>query len=285
MKNQKIFSLFVIGFILTGLSGIAFAQKNSPAKLLKRTTFKTDQAEFGAGGTITILGAPNGSIEIEGWAKNEVQVEAEIEVRAANKEDLDRLAKVTGFALEVGVIHTKIVSVGTHDKKYLKRHAKKFPKRLRKMPFRINYRIKVPSYSDLAINGGNGDLKLSKVEGMMRINVLESNARLDLLGGMVIATFGKGNVDVSIPTRSWRGRHVDIQLANGELNVGLAPNLNAQVEAKVLRTGQIENDFANLKARKRTKFTDKLILAKAGNGGAQMSFTVGDGSLKLKALR
>jgi hypothetical protein len=36
-----------------------------------------------------------------------------------------------------------------------------------------------------------------------------------------------------------------------------------------------------LKPRERTKFTEKSMAAKAGSGGAALSFTVGDGTLKL----
>ncbi|MDQ3323795.1 MAG: hypothetical protein M3525_15380, partial [Acidobacteriota bacterium] len=177
-----------------------------------------------------------------------------------------------------------IESLGTYDKNYMKRAAKKFPKNLYNMPFRIDYRIKVPAFCDLEIDGGRGDLNLSNVEGAIVIKVLESNAKLNLIGGTVIATFGGGTIDVTIPVRGWRGRNADIQLARGNMNVYFAQNLNANVNAAVLRSGQIENSYALLKPRERTKFTEKLITAKSGNGGAALSFTVGDGALKLAAI-
>ncbi len=280
MKNQKLFHLFLFVAILFSFSAICHAQ----GKLLKRTTYKTDTVEFGSGGTVSIIGAPNGSIEIEGWGKNEIEVSAEIEVQAANESDLAQLAAVVGFITDIGTIHTRIISTGTHDKKYLKQISKKFPKHLLEMPFRIDYKIKVPAYCDLEIDGGKGDLTLSKVEGSMRIKVLETNAKLDLIGGMVMASFGTGNVDIRIPTSTWRGRNVDIQLISGALNVQMSPNINAELDASVLRTGQIENTLKALKKRDRTEFTDKIILAKAGGGGASLSFTLGDGVLKLGAI-
>ncbi len=163
----------------------------------------------------------------------------------------------------------------------MKRVSKKFPKRLLAMPFKIDYVIRVPAYSDINIDGGNGDLNLSNVEGTMRINFLESNAKLNLIGGTVFATIGKGDVAVIIPNRSWRGRSVDVQLASGTMTVQLPLNLNANVTAQVLRIGQIENALTVLKPRDKTKFSEKSIVAKAGNGGAPLSFTIGDGNLKL----
>lgn len=253
--------------------------------LLKRTTYKTDRLEFGVGGTVAIVGAPNGSIRVEGWKQREIEITAEIEVQAPTEADLAKLAAVTGFVLEESLGRTGIISIGTHDKKYMKRAAKKFPKNLLTMPFKIDYVIKVPQYCDLQIDGGKGDLSVSMVEGTMKINYLDSNAKLELVGGGISATFGSGKVDVTIPTRSWRGRFADIQLASGEMQVGLPPSLNAEVDATILRTGKIENGYAEFKPRVRKgEFTDKSIVAKTGTGGISLKFTVGDGTLKLSPL-
>jgi hypothetical protein len=249
--------------------------------LLKRTTYKTETVEFGAGGTVTIAGAPDGSITVEGWQQNSVEITAEIEVQAASEADLAELAKVNGFIVDDSFGHIRISSVGTYDKSYMKRVAKKFPKNLLAMPFKIDYKIKVPVYCDVNIDGGRGDLNLSNVEGMLRINYLESNAKLNLIGGTVIATVGKGEIQIIFPNRSWRGRSADIQLAAGTMSVQMPLNLNANIDAKVLRVGQIENVFTVLKPRDRTKFTEKSMQAKAGSGGAALSFTVGDGTLKI----
>lgn len=278
MKNQTFFGIVIFGLLFLGSTTISFAQTKS---LITRTTYKTETVEFGAGGTISITGAPVGSIAIEGWRKNEVEISAEIKMEAETEEDLARLAAVNGFTVDSSPVNLRINSVGTHDKRYVKRAAKNFPKRLLETPFRIDYQIKVPIFSDLNIDGGRGIFALSGVEGSLIIKFLEADANLKLQGGAVSAIFGSGTIDVSILSTSWRGRNADIQLAKGAMNVGLPPNLNAELDAEVLRTGKIENLYNFIKPRGQTKFSDKTINAKAGGGGATLAFTVGDGTLKI----
>ncbi len=262
-------------------STFAFSQK-----LIKRTDYKTETFELGAGGTISIIGAPEGSVSIEGWAKNEVEVSAEIEKQAPTEADLSKLADVNGVVFDIEREHLRIISVGTHDKEYLKRVNKNFPKNLIGMPFKVNLKLKVPKYCDIDVNGGNGDFTISGVDGMMQIKYLNSNAKIELIGGAISATFGAGMVDVAIPTRNWRGRFAEIQLAKGTMNVQLPFSLNAEVNANILRTGKIENTFTELKPKtKGNSFTDKSISAKAGNGGVSINFTVADGDLNISQYK
>lgn len=276
MKFIKLLSLliFVFAFCLP-----VFAQNQS---LIKRTTYKTDKLDFGVGGTLVVAGAPEGSIRIEGWNNNEIEIHAEIQMYAATESDLEQISKVTGFTLEESIGRTAINSIGTHDKKYLKSVAKKFPKNLVGLPFRIDYVVKVPRYCDLQIDGGKGVLDISGVEGTMKINFIESAAKINLVGGGITATFGSGSVDINVPARSWRGRYADVQLSSGTMNVSLPPSLNAEVDATILRTGKINNGFAGLKPRiRKSEFTDKLVAAKSGAGGISLKFTVGDGNLNI----
>ncbi|HUF03656.1 MAG TPA: hypothetical protein VMM38_05705 [Aridibacter sp.] len=269
---------FAVALILMVVALSAFTQ--TPGKL-KRTTYKTETIESGVGSTVSIIGSPVGSIRVEGWSKNEVDISAEIEVSAANEVDLAELAKVTGFLIDEGLTKISIETVGPHDKKYLKRAAKNFPKRLRYSPFRIDYTIKVPHYTDLVINGGKGDLSITAVEGSMRIEFLESNANFAVSGGSIQATIGVGSATVNVLKPSWRGRFADIQVSSGRIDVRMPKDMNANLFARVLRTGTIENTFENIKPMRRTTFTDSSMDAIAGSGGARLTFTVGDGTLAI----
>ena len=104
---------------------------------------------------------------------------------------------------------------------------------------------------------------------------------MSLVGGALLATFGEGEVNVSIPSRGWRGRFADIQLASGKLNLMLPPTFDAEVNASVLRTGTVTNGYAPLKPKPRSSFSEKSVVGKTGNGGVELRMTVGDGSVTI----
>lgn len=256
-----------------------------PQSLVKRTTTKTDKFDFGAGGTVNIIGAPEGSIRVIGTNRNEIEITADIEIQAPTESDLATLATLTTFITDETPNRTGIVSLGPHNKGGLKKLPKKFPKALLTMPTRIDYVIHVPRYTDLDISGGKGDLEITGVEGSMQIKFIESNARIEVIGGATTATVGSGNVDIAFGVKGWRGRAANIQIATGTLRVRLPATMSAELDAVILRTGSIENSIADLKPRDRkVPFTDKAISAKAGVGGVPIKFSVGDGTLKMEPL-
>ena len=276
------YRVFLIALFTASLSMATFAQTTT---MQKRTITKTDRFDFGVGGTVAITGVPSGSIRVAGWQKNEIEITAVIELQAATDSDLAKLAEITGFVTDESPGRTGIVSIGTHNKAGMKKLPKSFPKNLLGLPFRIDYVINVPHFCDLEIDGGKGDLSISGIEGTMQINFIESKAKIEVISGATTATFGSGSVEVAIGTHGWRARAATIQVATGDLTVRLPANLNAEIDAVILKTGKIENGLPGMKPRDRkVVFTDKSIIAKAGVGGVPLKFTVGDGTLKMESL-
>ena len=198
--------LFISSFFFLS-SVTAQKDKKAPpaAPAIKRTTTRHEILRLAYGGTVTISAAPAGSITIEGWQRSEVEVNAEIELQAGSAADLDRLLAVNNFVVDEDANHVRILTTGMHDKTFMKRVAKDFPKALLGLPWKIDYHIKVPALTDMEIDAGNGPIKLSGVEGAIRLNALESVADLTLTGGEVSATVQGGTVNVTIPSRGWHG--------------------------------------------------------------------------------
>src|ERR1043165_1427885 len=254
----------------------------APQTLLTRTTTRHEARRFGYGSSLTIVGAPAGSIIIEAWNKSEVDITADIELHAATESDLALLSTLNSFTVDEDANHIRILTTGTHDKAFMKRVARKFPKTLLNLPWKIDFHIRVPANCDIEIDAGRGPISLSGVEGAISMKALESDAVLTLTGGAVSATIGAGTVKVNLATRSWRGAGALVELARGDLTIELPAGFNADINASILRSGQVENSYEGLVPQERTTFTPQSIRGRAGAGGATLNFRVTDGTLRIK---
>jgi hypothetical protein len=262
-------------------SAAATALTNAAQPRLTRTTTRHEVRRLPYGSTVTLLGAPVGSITIEAWTRAEVDITADIELHADTEEDLTRLAAVNSFIIEDDPNQLRILTTGMHDKKFMRQAAKNFPKKLLSLPWKIDYHLRVPVMTDLEINGGRGAFNLAGVEGSISFQAQESDALMTMTGGMLRATLLRGSVKLIVPTRSWRGAGVNLQLATGELTIEFPPGFSGDIDADILRTGQIENNYAELTPRERTTPTPRSIKSTAGAGGVTFSLTVGDGTIKI----
>ncbi|HZH30048.1 MAG TPA: hypothetical protein VEY11_04740 [Pyrinomonadaceae bacterium] len=253
----------------------------TPAPLLTRSTTRHEVRRFGYGGTLTIYGAPEGSITVEAWPRSEVEVTAEIELKGGTEEELAALAAVNNFTLDEDGAHLTLFTTGTHDRKFMKRAAKDFPKKLLTLPWKIDYRIRVPVQLDLEIYAGRGALEIKGTDGALSLNGGESQASLTLGGGDVVSTIASGSLRLRIPTGSWRGRGASIRLGRGDLTVELPANFNGDIDASVLRTGRVENAHPALAPRQGVASTARQLRARAGAGGATLALEIGDGVIRV----
>lgn len=283
--SKLLIAAFVLFALLTPLSVAAQQDKTAaalPTTLLKKTATRSDTRRFNFGGTVTVVGAPRGAVTIEGWSRNEVELVADIELNAPTEADLEQLATVNGFVFDEDLNHVSVLTTGTHDRAYLKKVAKNFPKRLLNLPWKIDYKLRVPTNTDLEINAGYGPVKVTAVEGALRISATESETALTLSGGLVTTTVTAGVVTLTVPVRSWRGGGADIRLATGVVNVDLPPGFSGDIDAEILRNGKIVNTHEGLAAREKPGITERTVRARAGSGGAFFRITVGDGTVNIR---
>ena len=256
-----------------------------PPQQLTRSSTRHETRRLGYGSTFTIYGAPNGSIHIEAWARNEVDITAEIELKGGTEEELAALAAVNNFVLDEDGAHLTLMTTGTHDRKFMKRAAKDFPKKLLTLPWKIDYRIRVPAQIDLDIYAGRGALDIKHTDGAITLNAGESEAAFTLGGGDVVSTIASGSVSLRIPVNSWRGRGASVRLGRGDLTVELPAGFNGDLDATILRTGRIENNHPALVPRQQGgASTARQLRARAGAGGVALSFEIGDGVIRINKL-
>jgi hypothetical protein len=251
----------------------------TPQPALTRTTTRHELRRFGFGNTLTVVGAPVGSITVEAWSRSEIEITADIELHADTEAELAQLAAVNSFVLDTDATHFRLMTTGTHDRVFMKK-AKNFPKRLLAMPWKIDYHIRVPAVVDLDISAGRGTLSFTGMEGSLQLNAGESNATFDLAGGDVTATLLGGTVLFRVPAASWRGRGVTLRLVRGTLTVALPTVFNADIDATVLRVGEVAGTHDAFAPRDDATQTPRAWHVRAGSGGAPLSFEVGDGSIR-----
>ncbi len=285
-RIRTIFIAAVFVAFLPASNVLAQKDNKQPAPTttsVARTINRHERYRLLYGGTVTILGAPTGSITIEGWDRNEVDLTADIELHAPTDADLDLLARINNFAVDVDTNHIRIMTSGTHDKKFMRQVAKNFPKTLFGLPWKIDFHLRVPALTDLEIDSGTGPIKLTGVEGATRLTAFQSDAQLTLTGGYFSGIIQRGAVSVTIPVRSWHGLGASLQLAGGTLDVAVAPGFSGDIDANVLRLGEIKNSYPGLAPREGGGITPRLVQARAGAGGAKVSFVVGDGTIAIKS--
>lgn len=248
---------------------------------LTRTTSRHEVRRLKYGGTLTLVGAPAGSVRIEGWAKNEVDITAEIELRADTEADLDRLGLLNTFVVDDDSGHIRVMTVGTHDKAFMRTAAKKFPKELLGLPWKIDYRIRVPAAIDLDINTGRGPVSISGVEGDVRLTAAESETSINLDGGTLTVTVAAGKVNLTVPSRSWRRGGVDIRVARGTITLELPPGFSADIDGEVIQSGPINYSYAGLEERDKPGLTPRKMKGRAGAGGAFINLTMGAGIINI----
>ena len=300
-RSRRALVCCALVFFAAACAGGAFAQSRNPAPppaaaaaapapALKRKATRREVRRFGYGNTLTLYGAPDGSITVEGWARAEIEIVADIELQADTEDELTRLAAVNSFVLDEDATHFRLVTTGTHDRKFMKNAAKQnpaaknFPKHLLAMPWRIDYHIRVPAHVDLDVFAGRGALVFDGVQGALQLSAGESRSVLTLAGGDLSATVVGGSVLLRVPVRSWRGRGATVKMAAGELTVALPAGFNGEVSASILRTGRIEGAAAVFGEAERAGSTERSLRVRAGGGGAPFAFEVADGVIRFERL-
>jgi len=286
MKSLSVRSFTLFAALLLFATAVVAQQKKVVPELnrtpqLVRTTTRHDLRRLAYGGTLTIIGPPDSSITIEGWQRSEVDVSAEIQLRADTEKDLDLLAAVNTFVVDEDANHLRVMSTGTHDKVFMRSVAKKFPKALLGLPWRIDFRIRVPFAIDLDINAGRGPISISGVEGNVQLSASESVTNLKLTGGTLSATIATGALKLEIPARSWRGVGATVQIAAGNITVEIPAGFSGDFNAEVLRAGKIDSSYEELASASRG-VDPRTLSARAGAGGAAFKFTVGDGVIAIR---
>lgn len=238
------------------------AQSQSATPLKERVLTLEREYEAGPGGTYDITAAPVGSVQIAAWKDPKLRIEARLELHAPTDKDLDTLASICGFIVDPSMLGADITTSGPHDSKLMK-GVKNFPKNLRSLPWRIDYVIWVPRYSSIKLNVFNGETYIEGVEGIITVTSQHGPIRIANLGGAVDVATAEGDIDVTVPTRSWRGSGLSASVAKGNVTMHTSSDFSAELSVQAFGGAKIVGD------------TDKDLgqswRGRIGRGGAQIT--------------
>lgn len=245
---------------------------------------KTQRNRFSYGRSIKITLPPVGNLVVMGTSKLEVSVEARVHVEGASPAELDELAKRIGFSFGQGSTNFELVSIGPQIKlsgKEKKKAMEGLSSALQKLPYRIDYVLKIPEYTDLDVSMFDGDLVMSNVYGGIVFRAQKSNIKLTGMAGTVIGTVGSGSVLVELTSLSWRGSGIKVEVGIGDISLSVPKGYSADVTFAASEPLDIKFPLNRGEDVPEDAPIGNQLRARFGVGGAEMVFGTQRGKLKV----
>lgn len=205
----------------------------------------------------------NGSVEIIGWNKEQIQVRAV--VKAKNQEDRDRIrVEMSGSSKGVDV-ETKYEKSGWGSNNGSNGQVKYF--------------VKVPKDTSLdQISLVNGSLVIEDVSGRMDVDLVNGSIKAEGLRNNGKFSSVNGSVKVSYDEVSDKLSAIHLETVNGSIKLHVPSNIDARVNAETMH-GSLKSDFS-LPVDK-GMFTGKSMKGTIGSGATTIELESVNGSVKL----
>jgi DUF4097 and DUF4098 domain-containing protein YvlB len=200
----------------------------------------------------------NGNVEITGWDRNEVQIDA---VKTAR--DQQRLDEAR---IEVNSASDS-VEIKTH-----------YPQdRTNNNPASVRYQLHVPQNARLdRINLVNGSLRVQKVSGEVTAKLINGKLKVDDLAGRADLSTVNGGIDASYASLN-NVHEIKLKSVNGPIELGLPNSPNAEVKASTV-SGGIRTEFP---LEVRGGYVGKNLTGTLGSGGTSIELSNVNGSIHI----
>jgi hypothetical protein len=202
----------------------------------------------------------NGNVEITGWERNEVEIDAV--KRARDQQRLDEAS----IEVETGSDYVKIYT--------------RYPQnRTNNNPASANYSLHVPQNARLEhISLVNGSLTVQKVTGDVTASLVNGKASVRDQTGEASISSVNGNIEANFTSLN-NVRQIKFKSVNGSINVGLPASPNADVNASTVNGG-IKSDFP---LTVQGSFASHRLHGTLGSGGTHIDLSNVNGSIHLSS--
>ncbi len=213
-----------------------------------------------AGGTFDLQNV-NGTVDVQGWDRDEVEVHA-VKTAQQKDSDLDRVA----IDVEAGPSGVSVATRYPQDEG---------------VEVAVEYTIRVPHGVRLEHLGTvNGTLRVSGVQDVEDLRTVNGNIEVYEGGGSVHAHTTNGNVRLEI-TRWPETAGASAETTNGSVVLAVPPDTQADVESLCMNG----NFLSELPVTKESTFQPRATRARLGRGGSLIKLRTINGSIRLIALR
>lgn len=262
---QKILPFLVI-FAITELSIAATLEetlkKRLPAENVKQVT----------------LSNVNGSVQVTGWDKQEVEIIAYKKVRASDSEKARELLN----KLEVEIVETsRDIEITTL-----------LPRRRDKgggffawlfditgTDVSVKYEIKVPFKMDLDVRSTNGSVQIDHCQGMIKLHTTNGKITGDKISGNIVAKTTNGQIEIEI-VKIDPDEDMSLKTTNGSIRIYLPDDVNADIKAKTTN-GSIR---CELPLTERYEKSKRRLEGSINKGGPMIYLKTTNGSIKILEL-
>jgi DUF4097 and DUF4098 domain-containing protein YvlB len=212
------------------------------------------------GGTFELQNV-NGTVEVEGWDRNVVEVHA-VKIAKHRESDLERVS------IEVDA-KPAAISVATH-----------YPPD-EGVEVSVEYTIHVPRSARLEHLGTvNGSLRVASVDNIEELHAVNGNIEVFEGGGSLRARTTNGNVRMElVHVREHDG--VTAETTNGSVILAVPLDTHADLETRCMN-GSFSSE---LPVRMESTLRPREMHGKIGNGGAPIHLRTVNGGIRLSVLR
>ena len=217
----------------------------------------------------------NGDVRVEPATSDREEVEVEIRKRGRSQDALDA----------VGVEDTVEDGVLTLESAYENRLSNVSVRLVVLLPDGISLASAATANGDVvaenvpgdaSLSSANGDAEAVDVDGYVAVSSANGDAIARGTTGIAGASTANGEVDVEV--FALRG-DVDLSSGNGDVEAGVAPDLDAEVELSV-GNGDIEEEVEFTRRRS----SPNRVEGRLGEGGPTLSCSSGNGDVRLYTL-
>jgi hypothetical protein len=178
-----------------------------------------------SGSTVTVDGAPNGGIAVEGSSRGDILVRARVVATADTEEEAKSIAsRVQVVATAVRVVADGPRNLGDHRS------------------WNVSYRLAVPTHTPLNLTTTNGGITVEAVDSRVELRTTNGGVKLSRVAGDVEGRTTNGGIEVDLDGTTWNGAGLDLQTTNGGVRLSIPTQYNAHLETGT-KNGNIRIDF------------------------------------------